>query len=92
MVILVILGVLPPGVLSPTTVLLLKKKKRKKYEDMIKEMSLTAHITCFGSWMEAVPGTSCSCRQSSGLVHLLVQQQHPNHHPHAAFWHRVLES
>lgn len=34
MVILVILGVLPPGVLSPSTVLLLRKKGKKKEKNM----------------------------------------------------------
>lgn len=34
MVILVILGILPPGVLSPTTILLLKKKRKEKERNM----------------------------------------------------------
>lgn len=46
MVILVILGVLPPGVLSPTAVLLFKKKIKKNLNmKTISEMSPTAHKT-----------------------------------------------
>lgn len=58
----------------------------------ITEMSPTAHKTSVSKWIKAVPGTSYSCMQSSGLVHPSLQSQHLNRHPRAAFWHQVLGS
>lgn len=74
--------------------------EKKRDRSMRSWSNKCAELTTQETRVQSVPGTSCSCRQSSGHVRLSLQLQQPpqqppqppNHRPCAVFWRQVLES